>query len=75
MGRVYDVTRSCCVSVQVLDTVLRDLYRLLKLMLVTECEEMVKVHVHLALEELDTISRRLLFPPQTLTKRISILHL
>ena len=66
---------SCCFPLfpQVLETTLRDVYRLLKLVNVSEREEMVRVHVQLALEELDTIMREQLFPKQTFTKRIRVL--
>lgn len=52
---------------------MQDLYRVLKLTLTSEREEMVKVHVRLALDELDSIMKDFLFPPQTLTKQIYVL--
>ena len=60
---------------QVLETTLRDVYRTLKLVLVSEKDPGVLLHVRLSLEELDTTMRALLFPPQDLTKRIRVLDL
>ena len=60
------------VSLQVLEHALHDLYRLLKMTLTVEKEEMVKVHVQLSLDELDSITREFLFPKQTLTKHIYV---
>ncbi|XP_052233496.1 transport and Golgi organization protein 6 homolog isoform X2 [Dreissena polymorpha] len=58
---------------QVLDSVLKPLYRLLKLSMTTEKDSGVKLHVNLALNELDDIMRVYLFPEQKLEKRIRVL--
>lgn len=58
---------------KVLDSVIKDLYKLLKCSLTVEKEDSVKLHVTLALNELDTIMRELLFPQQKLQKKIKVL--
>ncbi|NWI94293.1 TNG6 protein, partial [Pitta sordida] len=58
---------------EVLRDVLRDLYRLLKHVVAAERDGATVLHAQLALEELDTAMRRLLFPPQTLEKKIVVL--
>ncbi|XP_056356902.1 transport and Golgi organization protein 6 homolog [Oenanthe melanoleuca] len=58
---------------EVLQDVLRDLYRLLKLVVTAERDAATVLHAQLALEELDTAVRRALFPPQTLQKKIVVL--
>lgn len=60
-------------SAQVLQDVLRDLYRLLKHVVVAEPDGATVLHAQLALEELDAVMRRVLFPPQTLEKKIVVL--
>lgn len=60
-------------SPQVLRDVLRDLYRLLKWVVASEHDQVTVLHAQLALEELDDIMRRFLFPPQTLEKKIVVL--
>lgn len=60
-------------SAQVLQDVLRDLYRLLKHVVVAEPDGATVLHAQLALEELDTVMRRVLFPPQALEKKIVVL--
>lgn len=60
-------------SSQVLQDVLRDLYRLLKHVVVAEPDGATVLHAQLALEELDAVMRRVLFPPQTLEKKIVVL--
>uniref|UniRef100_K7FQ13 Transport and golgi organization 6 homolog n=1 Tax=Pelodiscus sinensis TaxID=13735 RepID=K7FQ13_PELSI len=60
-------------EVQVLRDVLRDLYRLLKWVLCCERDEVAVLHARLALEELDDVVRRGLFPPQTLEKKLVVL--
>ncbi|KAL2300076.1 hypothetical protein Nmel_012035, partial [Mimus melanotis] len=57
----------------VLQDVLRDLYRLLKHVVTAERDAATVLHAQLALEELDTAVRRVLFPPQTLEKKIVVL--
>ncbi|NXE02776.1 TNG6 protein, partial [Chaetorhynchus papuensis] len=58
---------------EVLRDVLRDLYRLLKHVATAERDGATVLHAQLALEELDTAMRRVLFPPQTLEKKIVVL--
>ncbi|NXA07676.1 TNG6 protein, partial [Sapayoa aenigma] len=58
---------------EVLQDVLRDLYRLLKHVVTAERDGTTVLHAQLALEELDTVMRRVLFPPQTLEKKIVVL--
>ncbi|XP_029139068.1 transport and Golgi organization protein 6 homolog [Protobothrops mucrosquamatus] len=60
-------------AVEVLHDVLLDLYRLLKFVVRCEQDEVTVLHAQLALEELDGLLRQLLFPPQTLQKKIEIL--
>ncbi|NWU75176.1 TNG6 protein, partial [Onychorhynchus coronatus] len=58
---------------EVLQDVLRDLYHLLKHVVMAERDGATVLHAQLALEELDTVMRRVLFPPQTLEKKIVVL--
>ncbi|NXE69564.1 TNG6 protein, partial [Calcarius ornatus] len=58
---------------EVLRDVLRDLYRLLKHVAAAERDAAAVLHAQLALEELDGAMRRVLFPPQTLEKKIVVL--
>ncbi|XP_063190951.1 transport and Golgi organization protein 6 homolog isoform X2 [Chroicocephalus ridibundus] len=60
-------------ATEVLQDVLRDLYRLLKHVVVAEPDGATVLHAQLALEELDAVMRRVLFPPQTLEKKIVVL--
>ncbi|XP_030313769.1 transport and Golgi organization protein 6 homolog isoform X2 [Calypte anna] len=60
-------------ATEVLRDVLRDLYRLLKHVVMAEPDGATVLHAQLALEELDTVMRRVLFPPQTLEKKIVVL--
>ncbi|KAM6300678.1 transport and Golgi organization protein 6 homolog [Aegotheles albertisi] len=60
-------------ATEVLRDVLRDLYRLLKHVVAAEPDGATVLHAQLALEELDTIMRRVLFPPQKLEKKIVVL--
>ncbi|XP_044519086.1 transport and Golgi organization protein 6 homolog [Gracilinanus agilis] len=60
-------------ATEVLRDVLKDLYRLLKHVARSEPDEAARLHAQLALEELDDIMRRFLFPPQTLEKKIVVL--
>lgn len=60
-------------SAQVLRDVLRDLYRLLKHVVAAEPDGATVLHAQLALEELDAVMRRVLFPPQVLEKKIVVL--
>ncbi|XP_050834941.1 transport and Golgi organization protein 6 homolog [Serinus canaria] len=58
---------------EVLRDVLLDLYRLLKHVATAERDAATVLHAQLALEELDSAMRRVLFPPQTLEKKIVVL--
>ncbi|NXO93160.1 TNG6 protein, partial [Certhia brachydactyla] len=60
-------------ATEVLRDVLRDLYRLLKHVVTAERDTATVLHAQLALDELDTAMRRVLFPPQTLEKKIVVL--
>ncbi|NXK64892.1 TNG6 protein, partial [Sylvietta virens] len=60
-------------ATEVLRDVLRDLYRLLKHVATAERDAATVLHAQLALEELDSAMRRVLFPPQTLEKKIVVL--
>ncbi|XP_074957199.1 transport and Golgi organization protein 6 homolog isoform X1 [Phalacrocorax aristotelis] len=60
-------------ATEVLRDVLRDLYRLLKHVVVAEPDSATVLHAQLALEELDAVMRRVLFPPQALEKKIVVL--
>ncbi|NXC21017.1 TNG6 protein, partial [Corythaeola cristata] len=60
-------------ATEVLRDVLRDLYRLLKHVVVAESDGATVLHAQLALEELDAVMRRVLFPPQVLEKKIVVL--
>ncbi|KFO72595.1 Transport and Golgi organization protein 6, partial [Cuculus canorus] len=60
-------------ATEVLRDVLRDLYRLLKHVVVAEPDGATVLHAQLALEELDMVMRRVLFPQQVLEKKIVVL--
>lgn len=60
-------------ATEVLQDVLRDLYRLLKHVVAAEPDGTTVLHAQLALEELDTVMRSVLFPPQVLEKKIVVL--
>ncbi|OXB65091.1 hypothetical protein ASZ78_008374 [Callipepla squamata] len=60
-------------ATEVLQDVLRDLYRLLKHVVAAEPDGTAVLHAQLALEELDTAVRSVLFPPQVLEKKIVVL--
>ncbi|XP_075289446.1 LOW QUALITY PROTEIN: transport and Golgi organization protein 6 homolog [Opisthocomus hoazin] len=60
-------------ATEVLRDVLRDLYRLLKHVATAEPDGATVLHAQLALEELDAVMRRVLFPPQALEKKIVVL--
>ncbi|KAM6250501.1 transport and Golgi organization protein 6 homolog isoform 2-T2 [Spheniscus humboldti] len=60
-------------ATEVLRDVLRDLYRLLKHVVAAEPDGATVLHAQLALEELDAVMRRVLFPPQVLEKKIVVL--
>ncbi|KAM9228346.1 transport and Golgi organization protein 6 homolog [Leptosomus discolor] len=60
-------------ATEVLRDVLRDLYRLLKHVVAAEPDGATVLHAQLALEELDAVMRRVLFPPRALEKKIVVL--
>nr|XP_034974798.1 transport and Golgi organization protein 6 homolog isoform X2 [Zootoca vivipara] len=60
-------------AVEVLQDALLELYHLLKFVVRCEEDEVTVLHAQLALEELDGIMRELLFPRQTLEKKIEVL--
>ena len=60
-------------SPQVLSDVLLDLYRALKWVLRSDPDDVTVLHAQLALEELDDVMRRFIFPEQKLEKKIVVL--
>ena len=58
---------------QVLEEVMKDIYRSLRLALSIEKDDIIRLHCQLALEEIDIIMRDFLFPKQSLTKKIIVL--
>uniref|UniRef100_A0A3Q0SQR6 Transport and golgi organization 6 homolog (Drosophila) n=1 Tax=Amphilophus citrinellus TaxID=61819 RepID=A0A3Q0SQR6_AMPCI len=60
-------------TTQVLSDVLLDLYRALKWVVRSDLDEVSVLHAHLALEELDDVMRRFIFPEQKLEKKIVVL--
>ncbi|KAM3933358.1 transport and Golgi organization protein 6 homolog [Leptodactylus fuscus] len=60
-------------TTEVLRDVLLDLYRLLKFVVQCERDSVSVLHAQLGLEELDSIMRAFLFPPQKLEKKIVLL--
>ncbi|XP_060077025.1 transport and Golgi organization protein 6 homolog isoform X2 [Ylistrum balloti] len=58
---------------KVLESAVRDLYRTLRQCMVTEKEDSVKMQITVALNTLDSITREVMFPTQTLEKKIRIL--
>ena len=60
-------------DMQVLGGGLPEVYRLLKQVERGEMDDLTRAHAQAALGELDTIMRELLFPQQTLAKKITVL--
>lgn len=60
-------------ALHVLEFVMKDLYQLLKSIMIVEKEDQVKLHANLALNELSDIMKETLFPKQSLTKKIKVL--
>ncbi|KAM5138451.1 transport and Golgi organization protein 6 homolog isoform 2-T3 [Mantella aurantiaca] len=60
-------------ATEVLRDVLLDLYRLLRFVVQCESDSVSVLHAQLGLEELDSIMRTFLFPPQKLEKKIVVL--
>lgn len=56
----------------VLQVVIRDLYRTLRLIHVTDPDDVVRLHAQLAIAEIDTITREFLLPKLNFTKRIYV---
>ncbi|XP_071775470.2 transport and Golgi organization protein 6 homolog [Centroberyx gerrardi] len=60
-------------ATQVLGDVLLDLYRALKWVVRSDRDDVAVLHAQLALEELDDVMRRFIFPEQKLEKKIVVL--
>ncbi|XP_077424647.1 transport and Golgi organization protein 6 homolog isoform X2 [Vanacampus margaritifer] len=60
-------------TTQVLSDVLLDLYRALKWVVRSDSDEVAVLHAQLALEELDDVMRRFIFPKQKMEKKIVVL--
>ncbi|KAM4734582.1 transport and Golgi organization protein 6 homolog isoform 2-T2 [Anableps anableps] len=60
-------------TTQVLSDVLLDLYRALKWVVRSDPDEVTVLHAQLALEELDDVMKRFIFPEQKLEKKIVVL--
>ncbi|XP_056334755.1 transport and Golgi organization protein 6 homolog isoform X2 [Danio aesculapii] len=60
-------------TTQVLADVLLELYRALKWVVRSDSDDVVKLHAQIALEELDDVMRRFIFPQQKLEKKIVVL--
>lgn len=58
---------------QVLGDVLSELYRALKGVVRSDPDDVAVLHAQLALEELDDVMRRFIFPQQKLEKKIVVL--
>ena len=56
-----------------MESIITNLYRLLKRTHTIEKDDVVQLHIQMALDELDRITRDLLFPKETFTKKIRIL--
>lgn len=63
----------CPSAFKVLQDVLLDLYRALKWVVRSDPDEVAVLHAQLALEELDDVMRKLIFPEQKLEKKIVVL--
>ncbi|GLD67641.1 transport and Golgi organization protein 6 homolog [Lates japonicus] len=61
------------VVLRVLSDVLLDLYRALKWVVRSDPDDVTVLHAQLALEELDDVMRRFIFPEQKLEKKIVVL--
>uniref|UniRef100_A0A4W5RE39 Transport and golgi organization 6 homolog n=1 Tax=Hucho hucho TaxID=62062 RepID=A0A4W5RE39_9TELE len=60
-------------ATEVLSDVLLDLYRALKWVVRSDTDDVTVLHAQLALEELDDVMRRFIFPAQKLEKKIVVL--
>lgn len=65
--------QNCLFFLQVLSEVLLDLYRALKWVVRSDPDDVTVLHAQLALEELDDVMRRFIFPEQKLEKKIVVL--
>ncbi|XP_070686912.1 transport and Golgi organization protein 6 homolog [Pempheris klunzingeri] len=63
----------CDKTTQVLSDVLLDLYRALKWVVHSDPDDVAVLHAQLALDELDDIMRKFIFPEQRLEKKIVVL--
>uniref|UniRef100_A0A7N8YC88 Transport and golgi organization 6 homolog (Drosophila) n=1 Tax=Mastacembelus armatus TaxID=205130 RepID=A0A7N8YC88_9TELE len=63
----------CDKTTQVLSNVLLELYRALKWVVHSDVDDVAVLHAQLALEELDDVMRRFIFPEQKLEKKIVVL--
>jgi len=61
------------IGLQVLEDVLLDLYRTLKTLYQHEADDILKIHVQLALEELNKSVVKFLFPQPKLEKRLYVI--
>jgi len=61
------------IGLQVLEDVLLDLYRTLKTLYQHEVDDILKIHVQLALEELNKSVVKFLFPQPKLEKRLYVI--
>jgi hypothetical protein len=52
---------------------MQNFYRMLKFVGGVEKDDVVRLHVQLAREEIDSFMKEFLFPPQNLVKRIHVL--
>ncbi|KAK7080604.1 Transport and Golgi organization protein 6 [Halocaridina rubra] len=59
-------------SFSVLKDVIRDLYRVLRLVNARDPDDVVRLHTQVAIEEIDAITKEFLFPKLNLTKRIFV---
>lgn len=60
-------------SLQILGDIILDLYRILKWVVRFDSDQVAVLHAQLALEELDDIMKRFIFPKQKLEKKIVVL--
>ena len=58
-----------------LKDVIRDLYRVLRLVHTRDSDDIVRLHAQLAMEEIDSITKEFLLPKLNLTKRIYVADL
>lgn len=64
----------CVCLIQVLGaSLLRDFYRMLRHCQTVETDDVLRLHVQLAADEIDEFMKAFLFPASTLTKRIHVL--